>query len=192
MLGCEADNASTFSEEHRARKNDEGIRAPSDHGGECPVELVRTLHSNKSKVNPKSPCCVLCLAHHVSHGAFAIRARMPKGSYSRNGGKRLLEQREPLRYEFRTKESQPGDIPARSREAGDEPVSHSIAHNRPNDWNGSGRLLCSTRRERIRCDDQVHPEMDQFVGEGRKAFDHAMGFSVLNHYARAFHVAEVE
>src|SRR3954471_6311470 len=101
MLGCEADNASTFSEEHRARKNDEGIRALSDDGGECPVELVRTLHSNKSKVNPKSPC--------------------------------LLEQREPLRYEFRTKETQPGDVPARSREAGDEPISHSIAHDRHND-----------------------------------------------------------
>src|SRR5215217_6179601 len=68
---------------------------------------------------------------------------MPEGSNARYGGKRLFEQLQPLGGELRAKERHSGNVPAWLSEAGHEPISDRVTHDRHHDGDSGRRLLCS-------------------------------------------------
>src|SRR5262249_4388064 len=130
-----------------------------------------------------------CFLHHIGHRSLAISVGMPERRNSRDGGQRLLKQSQPLWEQFRTKERQPRDVTPWSCEVGDKPVPDRIAHNRHHNGDSGGRLLCSAGGKRIRCDDEIDSETDQFGRKIPEPLDLAVGGSNLNDYVLTLHVA---
>jgi hypothetical protein len=62
-------------------------------------------------------------------------------------------------------DTNPGDVAARPRQAGDETRSDWIACRRHDDWNFRSRLPCRGDGRRLRGDDDVDLEPDEFIGQ---------------------------
>ncbi len=189
MFRGEIDDASSFVKEHRARELDEGIGAIPGHLGECAVELVGPPDLYKLKLNSQGPCRGFCRLQHLGCGALAGGAGVPQRSDARRFGKSLLEQVKTLRSKLRAKESQPGDVPARPREAGHEAVSNRIAHGRYDNGDGGSCLLNGAGRWRIRGENEVDVQASQLNRQMRKALDLPIGRSVFDEDVLPLHIA---
>ena len=112
-----------------------------------------------------------------------------KGSDARDPGKSFPEQLEAFGDWFRAEKGQPRDIPTRPREAGDESVSDRITHNRRDDGDRGGRLLCGAGRWRIPRDDEIDVETGEFVRPTRQPLDLPVCRSILNDNVLTLHIA---
>src|SRR5262249_22257400 len=143
VLRGEIDYLFALVEKHRACEYEEGIGTLPSHRGECAVELIRCLHLYELQLNGQGPCRSLCGLQHVSHRAIAESAGMVKRGDAGRVGKSLLEQVETLAGKLGAEERQPGDVPARPRKAGHEPISDGIAHGHHDDggscWSSAGQ-----------------------------------------------------
>jgi hypothetical protein len=70
-----------------------------------------------------------------------------------------------------------------------EPISDGIAHHGHHDGNDGGRLLSGTRGRRIRGNDDVDPDLDEFLRQCRKLLCTAR--TDLNDDACAVHITEL-
>ena len=114
---------------------------------------------------------------------------MPEGSNARYGGKRLLEQLQPLGGELRAKERHSGNVAARLSEAGHEPISDRVAHDRHHDGDSGRRLLCSAGRGGIAGDDEVEIETNELLRQLCKSLDVSICIPVLDDDVLPLHIA---
>ena len=114
---------------------------------------------------------------------------MPEGSNARYGGKRLLEQLQPLGGKLRAKERHSGNVPTRPSEAGHEPISDWVAHDRHHDGDSGGRLLCSAGRGGIAGDNEVEIEIDELLRQLCESLDLSIRSPVFDDDVLPLHIA---
>src|SRR5258707_13241214 len=88
----------------------------------------------------------------------------------------FLQQLEPLAVELVAGVlGEPGDVPARSRQSGDEPGTDRINAVTHDNRDRRGRLHSSNRIRSVSCRDDVHTEPDQFYSKRGHPFRLAVG-----------------
>ncbi len=189
MLNRELVDATALIEEHRAWKHDQRVGVFPRHRGECAIKLIGTLHRHELKLQSQGLGRGLGLLHHVSRRGLAVTAGMPEGGDPGHPGQCFLEERHTLRDELWAEEGQPRDVPTGPGETGHESVADRVAHHWHNDGDRGGHLLGRARRRRIRGDDEIELETNQFARQPRGPLDPPVCGSVLNGDVLALDIA---
>src|SRR6185295_16059155 len=134
-------------------------------------------------------------------GRLLSRLQQASGRWTRRIGEHgdtgklgygLLEQFKLFAADLKTsQQTQPGDIPARPRQASDEPGTNRIGRRSCDDRDLACRILSGQRRCGSRRKDDVYLEMKQLASEFRKTRILFLAITVLNSDVLPVHVAEV-
>jgi len=120
------------------------------------------------------------------------RTRLLEDSDPTDARNRLLEQLETLADQLREEEGQPRNVPARPREARDEPAWHGIAGSNEDNGDGARRSLGGQGSEgSCVSHDDIHPERSQLGRKSGEPLVLSLGIAVFDHHAAALHVTEV-
>ncbi len=107
-------------------------------------------------------------------------------------GGNLLEEFQAFAYEVGTDQGQPRDVPAGSRQAGDEARPHRIPGFRHDDGNGRGRLHGRPGRWHAGCrHDDVNRDPDQLNRERGQLVELALRITACQDEVLPLHIAQL-
>ena len=136
-------NLCTAIPEHPARQRDDSVSVRLSHGGKGLVERIRVSHFHRLKLYSQGSGGGLHLLQDVGTGS----GRMPEIGDTGDSWHGLLEQLQPFPHELWVAAAQPRGVPARLRQAGDEPLANRVRNGRQDDGDRHGGMLC--RRGRL-------------------------------------------
>ena len=103
----------------------------------------------------------------------------------------FFDQPQSLAAQLVREVAQPGDVPSRAGETGDQPRSHRVGHSRDHDRRGDGCSFGGERGLGVDRDDHVDFESHQFVCESPQIVVGLSGESPLDRSVAAIFIAEV-
>ena len=115
--------------------------------------------------------------------------RIPQEGHGREFGYDLREQLQALSLQVRRDARQPGQVPARSREALDQARADRVAYRSHDDGDRRGRALGREGRGRASRDDDIRLEGNEFRDERWEALVRSFGPAVLDREIPALDVA---
>src|SRR5499433_1038857 len=177
MLHRKVDDALLICLRDSIYHNDECVGAPRAGVIERAPECVRLAQIEKLRLNTQGACRCLDPGPVTSN---RVVTRIGENRDPRESRNYLPDQLEPFRRQFTNDSAQPGDIPARTREAGNKTDPKRIAARRHYYRNRRGGVLSGFRRRRSSCDDDVDLQSKKLARQSRKTVVATVGRSIFD------------
>src|SRR5499426_197747 len=177
--GCEVCEPCSVAVEYRVGHYEECSHTLCGHRRECAVELGGTSGLQELKLHSQRPS----RDGHFSDRERVVRiGRVREDGHTADLGDGLLEQLQLFGDDFQAGAAgHPCDVPARAREARDEPGTNRIANGNHDDRDRPGGVLgCRRYLRPRRCDDEVHLEPDQLGRQVGQPVDPILRISIVD------------
>jgi hypothetical protein len=175
--------------EDRVGQHEQRFDVLLGHPGEGAFEGTRFAHLHVVERHPHRLCYLLERLPRLA--LDGPQGRHCEHAYARRLGHHFFQQFQPFEDQVRVLFREPREVPARPREARDEPQSHRIANARHNDGQLRGRVLGSPGGQRIAHHDDIDLQPDELGRQVGEAVGFPLGIALCNRDVLAFHPSQL-
>jgi hypothetical protein len=151
-LGSEAHDGFSVFKGQNTWSPEKRVGVLPGHGDKGALEFAKFSHFKR--LQRQADCRGRCLQF-LQYQHIGSVGRIMEDRHAGSLGDNSFQEFQPFPAQFGADAGQPGDVPARSRDAGDEPGANRIGYARDDDGNCASCLFGGQRRRRSWGDDNI-------------------------------------